>query len=216
MLIFFFAGRILERYIPRKKFIGVYIVGGLIGSVLYVASYNFFPVFSNMTNSSLLGASGSVLAIVMALGTYIPEMEVAIFGIFRVKLKWMATFMGVWFVVFAVGLDNAGGHIAHIGGVLYGAYFGWKFRIGKDILKWYDRFLNRVANVFRRNPKMKVKYYSAKKNMKSSKQDHNYNISKIAKQKIIDSILDKISKSGYESLTREEKSILFDASNENK
>ncbi|HVN57616.1 MAG TPA: rhomboid family intramembrane serine protease [Bacteroidales bacterium] len=203
MLWLYWFGMIFLEYFDQKKLVGVYILGGLAGAVTYVISYNIFPAFASQVESSipLLGASASVMAIVIAAAAYVPDYTVTLFLFGRVKIKYIAI---VIFILTSV-LDfsvNSGGKLAHIGGALLGYIYTLSYRRGTDLTKWLNRLLDRIMTLFRPRKKLKVTY-------KKAADDYEYNRIKVQNQEQINRILDKISKGGYDSLTREEKDMLF-------
>ena len=213
MLMFYFAGKFFTVLMGSKKLVSTYIIGGLFGLLLFIISYNVFPALTHLVGGQISGASAAVMAIFVALGTFAPDAPVRIlfFGPFKM-IYVVLVFVLIDFARLSSSLDlanpsmgNAGGWISHIGGAIYGAWFGFNLRQGRDISKWFDKMLNWFGNLFKPKPKLKI--YS-----KKPIPDDIYNDIKAEKQKKIDRILDKISKSGYESLSKEEKDFLFNAS----
>jgi len=203
MLWLYWFGMIFLEYFDQKKLVAVYFLGGLSGAVAYVASYNIFPAFSAIVENSipLLGASASVMAIVIAIAAYVPDYTVMLFLFGRVKIKYIAI---VIFILTSV-LDfsvNSGGKLAHIGGALFGYIFTMSYKQGKDISRWFNRMVDWFVTLFKPSKKLKVTY-------RRSADDYEYNRIKVERQEEINRILDKISKGGYDSLTRDEKDILF-------
>lgn len=208
MLILYFGGQIFLQFLDAKKLIGTYILGGISGGLLYILTFNIFPVFSGIVSGALaLGASASVMAVLIAIAAYVPNYTVRLLFLGNVKLKYIALFYVIMDII-SIPQGNSGGHIAHLGGAFFGFYFVYRLRSGKDITVGVNRLLNYIAHLFSSKRKMKVVY----KNPGKTKSDVAYNAQKAANQQKIDAILDKISKSGYDSLTKEEKAILFDAS----
>ncbi|MGF1583709.1 MAG: rhomboid family intramembrane serine protease [Bacteroidales bacterium] len=201
----YWLGRIFLEYLDGRKLLGVYILGGLAGAALYILSFNLFPAFEQVLPvSRALGASAGVLAVVIAISVYVPSYTIYLMFLGPVKLKYIAAFMIVLDIISISG-SNAGGHIAHLGGALFGWFFIRQYKKGKDITRGINLLLTSASNLFKRRSKLKVEY-------RKTKSDYEYNKQKAMKQQHIDDILDKISKSGYESLTREEKEILFKVS----
>jgi membrane associated rhomboid family serine protease len=201
----YWFGRIFLEYLDEKRLLGVYILGGLAGAALYIISFNLFPAFSQVLPFSLaLGASAAVLAIVISISVYVPNYTIYLLFLGPVKLKYIAAFMIVLDVISIAG-SNAGGHIAHLGGALFGWLFIRQYRQGNDITKSVTWVAAGISNLFKPSPRFKVEY-------KKTKDDFEYNKQKVMRQQHIDEILDKISKSGYESLSKEEKEILFKVS----
>lgn len=208
MLILYFGGQIFLQFLDAKKLIGTYILGGISGGLLFILTFNIFPVFNEIVSGALaLGASASVMAVLIAIAAYVPNYTVRLVLLGNVKLKYIALFYVIMDII-SIPQGNAGGHIAHLGGAFFGFYFIYRLRNGKDITVGVNRLLNYIAHLFSSKRKMKVVY----KNPGKTKSDVAYNAQKAANQQKIDAILDKISKSGYDSLSKEEKAILFDAS----
>ena len=203
LLWLFWFGTVFIQDLGLKKLLSTYLLGGLTGGVLYVIFYNLFPVFSQVKESSVaLGASASVMAIVVAAATYRPDRKMQLILIGPVKIVYIALAMFVLtsMVDFSV---NTGGKIAHIGGAFMGFLIAYYYKQGKDITTGFERMLDRIASWFKPGKqKMKVTH-------KRSSDDIEYNAQKADEQKDIDKILDKISKAGYDSLSAREKELLF-------
>ncbi len=202
LLILYWFGIIFLQYFDDKKLLSLYLVGGLAGAALYILFFNIFPVFqAHVSMSIMLGASASVMAIVMATAVYAPNYTVNLMFIGPVQLKYIAIFYVVLDVL-SIASDNSGGHIAHLGGALFGYLYISQMKKGKNITRGFDRFMDKIFSLFKPRQKFKVTY-------KRPMTDYDYNKSKAEKQKDIDKILDKIAKSGYDSLSKSEKEILF-------
>ena len=201
MLWLFWFGKIFLQYLDQKQLLSVYLLGGIFGAILFIVSYNLFPVL-NADYAVALGASASVMAVVFAISFYVPNYQLALMFIGNVKLKYIAIFSIVLDVI-SIPSGNSGGHIAHIGGALLGWYFITEYKKGKLITKGFEKILNSFFILFKRSPKMKVSY------KKTGNKDYDYKNSKVAEQKEMDIILEKISKSGYSSLSKDEKELLF-------
>jgi membrane associated rhomboid family serine protease len=210
MVALYYGGQLFSQFLGQKKIWSVYINGGLAGALLYIFSYNLFPVFGDAISvSKAIGASASIMAIIAGIGAYMPNMQVRLFFLGNVKLKWIIIFLVVVDLL-SISQSNSGGHISHLGGALYGYLFAIQLKKGNDISKWVwpvSDFFKRVFNS-PRTPKFKVKHSSG-----IPKSDYQYNAQKKKNQDQLDAILDKISKSGYDSLTKEEKNFLFKQSN---
>jgi len=208
MLVLYFGSQIFGQFLNQKKLVLVYILGGLAGGLLYVLSFNLFPVFSEVMPSSIaLGASASVMAILVAAATYVPNFGVRLMFIGEVKLKYIAMGYLVLDIVSIQG-SNSGGHIAHLGGALFGFMYIQQLKKGRDFTGGFSQFLDYLKAFFKPRKNMKVVY----KKQGKTKTNQAYNNQKVNNQKRIDVVLDKISKSGYDSLSADEKAILFDAS----
>ena len=189
-----FAGKLFLDYFNEKQFFSTYILGGLCGGILFILSFNYLPAFEIANqNAKAMGASASVLAIMFAISTHIPNYRIQIPFIGMIKIKYLALSLIILDVI-SIPKGNAGGHIAHIGGALFGYIYAKQLNKGIDISKNLYQLINIVSlkNIFKKQNK-------TKKN-----------------QTKIDTILEKISKSGYSSLNKQEKEILFNASKENK
>jgi len=207
MLMLYIFGKIFQDYAGSKRVPAVYIYGGLIGAVLALATYHLIPAFQQFAPAEfMVGASAGVMAIVLAAATLVPDYLLHLFILGPVRLKFIALFVVVLDLIGVSTYTNAGGHLSHIGGALFGYLFVVQMKKGKDFSVGFNNFLFRVQQLFRRKPKIKIVH-------KRSLSDEEYNQNRKIRQEEIDAILDKISKSGYESLTKKEKEILFKASN---
>jgi membrane associated rhomboid family serine protease len=207
LLWLFWMGKIFAEYLGNKKLLSTYILGGIAGAIFFIVFYNVFPLFrKELAIAQALGASASVLAITIAIAAYIPDYTLHLILIGPVKLKYIALATVVLDLIGMSG-GNAGGHIAHLGGALYGYIFAMNLKSGKNIASWFDRMADGIKNLFSRKGKMKV----VKKARPLTDDEYLHN--KKASQERVDSILDKISRSGYGSLTAEERDILFNYSN---
>jgi membrane associated rhomboid family serine protease len=206
MLWLYWFGRIFLQYLNERQLGGLYLLGGISGAILFVLSYNIFPYFSTLQGSSyLMGASGAVMAVVFAISFYKKDYEIQLLLIGRVKLIYLALFtLGV--DLLAITSDNAGGHLAHIGGALFGIWFAMRIQKGKDLTRPMNRLVDWFVNLVRRKPKMKVTVNPR------SETDMQYNTRKQQNTAELNVILDRLRQSGYESLSGEEKRKLFDAS----
>lgn len=208
MLWLYWFGRLFLNFFSARHLRGLYVLGGIAGAVLYMVAYNLFPYFRDaVAFSYLLGASASVLAIVVATAVREPDYPVQFMFIGTVRLKYVAIFMVVLDLLFMTA-DNAGGHLAHLGGALAGWWFASGLVKGRDLTRWINMALDFCSGRWRqtpRKPKMKVHYGDKEK-------DYDFNARKKARADEIDRILDKLRKSGYNSLTEDEKKSLFDAS----
>ena len=216
MLWLYWFGRLFLYFFSSKHLRGLYVVGGLLGGLFYIVSYNLFPVFAgDLYSATLVGASASVLAIAVATAVREPDYRINLMLIGPVRLKYFALFI-VLFDILYVGGSNAGGHLAHLGGALAGWWFVRGINRGYDITHWANVCIDAIGALFRkwerkpRKPKMKVHVNNATGN--DRKTDYDYNARKKAQSAEVDHILEKLKKSGYSSLTDEEKRKLFDAS----
>lgn len=212
LLWLYWFGTVFIQELGLKKLLSTYLLGGLAGGILYVISYNLFPVFDSVRDQSIaLGASASVMAVVVASATYQPERRMHLILIGPVKIVYIALVMFILtsMVDFSV---NTGGKIAHIGGGLMGFLFAHYYRRGRDISRGFDRMMDSVATWFKPRERLKVTYKRSAE-QKRPADDLEYNRQKAEEQKEIDRILEKISKAGYDSLSAREKEMLFKMSN---
>lgn len=206
MFALYWFGRLFLTYFTGKQLFGLYFFGGLTAGLVYVLSYNVFPLFSQMSDSSiLLGASGSIMAIIVATALQSPNLEMRFMLIGAVKLKYIAI-VAVLVSFFGITSSNAGGELAHLGGALYGYFFIVSLHRGKDYTKGFNRLMDHLSNLFKPR-KLKVKHTV---NTGQKMSDGEFNRHKAAKMVDIDRILDKVKTSGYGSLTSEEKKKLFE------
>jgi len=209
MLWLYWFGRIFLEYLDQKKLLSIYLLGGLAGGVLYIFFYNISPAFSDALPVSVaLGASAAVMAIVMAISFYVPDYRINLLFIGPLKLKYLAIAV-ILIDILSIQGSNAGGHIAHLGGALFGILYAGQLKRGKDISRGFNRLMDWFFSLFKRRPRMKVKY---KKPEGRPETDIEFKTRKAEEQKEIDRILEKISRSGYDALTKEEKEILFRSS----
>ncbi len=199
----YFAGRLFMEYLGGRRLLSTYLLGGLIGGLLYVVTYNVFPAFSEVVGlSNNRGASAGVMAIVIGAATFAPNLKVRLFFTLEVKLWIIAAISVVMDLVYLSQGNNAGGHIAHIGGAFFGYISVSQFKKGKDLTEGFSRFMDNIVNWFK--PKSKIK-----KVYTNTRNDENFKVRKNQSQQRMNTILDKISKSGYDSLSKEEKEFLF-------
>ena len=212
MILLYFGGMIFQEYLSKSKLLWTYIFGGLSGAIFFLLAFNLFPVFDGVKSDSLaLGASASVLAIIIAISTYVPDYTVQLFLVGRVKLKYLALAM-ILIDVLSIQSDNAGGHIAHLGGAFWGILYGYSLRNGNDIYKMLDGL---KLPKFKWGEGKSSKFSTSRPTSGKPMNDEIYNKKRAASQEEIDRILDKISRSGYSSLSKEEKELLFKTSNKN-
>lgn len=208
LLTLFFFGRIFQEYM-QKKILSVYVMAALCGAFLSFSAQHLFHNLKQFDPASgMLGASAGIMGVVLATATLLPDLSIRVLFIGNVTLKYIAIFFVVIDIISLPYYHNSGGHIAHLGGAVYGFLFSWQLRKGRDWSKPFNKGFDLLKSVFSGKPrtKMKVAY-------KRKVSDEEFNYSKMQEQQRIDEILDKISRSGYESLSKEEKDFLFKASN---
>ena len=186
MLILYYFGNILKNIFGEKLILNLFLSGIVAGGLTYLISYNLFPVFKGV-NSVMIGASAGVMSVLFFLAAYDAQYRIRII-FFDIKILYIALFL-FFYDIIQIPLNNSGGHIAHIGGALWGYYYSVKYNNGSDLL-------NSILSYFKKNT-------NNKSSVKSKKDNKNFDQNKI------DEILDKISDSGYDSLTKSEKEYLF-------
>ena len=196
MLWLYWMGQIFEEYLGTKRIVSLYVIGGLAGAAFFILCYNVFPLFTgSLATAAVVGASASVMAVIIATATLLPDYTIYMMFIGPVKLKWLALF---YVVIDFLGIagPNAGGEIAHLGGALMGFIYIKQLNRGNDLSHSVDK-------IFSQRPKVKVV---------SNNKSYQQQSPSIPRQEEIDHILDKISQSGYDSLNKHEKEVLFRAS----
>jgi len=202
MLWLYWFGRIFLEYLDQRKLVAVYLMGGLSGAIIYIFSFNVFPAFAGVVNESVaIGASASVMAVVIAIAAYVPDYTIQLLLLGRVKIKYMALAIFVLTSVMDFS-TNSGGKLAHIGGAFFGYLYTINLRQGKDMGRGFNKIIDLIVTAFKPRKNLKVTH-------KKPANEYEYNKVKTEHQTRINSILDKISKGGYDSLTKEEKDTLF-------
>lgn len=211
MLVLYFVGRSFSNLFNTKLSLNVYFLGIITGGLAYMLVYALLPNGVFGTTGDLVGASAGVRASLIFLCAYMPNYEVAIVK-WRIKL--------LYFGLVMVGLDalglfsgmNEGGYVAHLGGDILGFFYAKQLTKGKDIGKGFERIMDSVSSLFSFKSKGKLKTVHKRSKKSKAFAGHTKDeFGEFNKQKQIDIILDKISKSGYESLSNEEKEFLFRA-----
>lgn len=217
MLALYWFGNIVGDLIGKSKVIPIYILGGLVGGAFYLLAYNLLPYFQNSVQAATaIGASAGVTAIVMAATTISPNYEVRLFMVLNLKLKWL-TAAYIFVDLISIQYDNPGGHIAHLGGFFIGWLYVFLLQKGVDMAKPFHALEDFFTKLFTKKSNLKVAYKNENKQTTSQQQRQTFakqNNVNVNKQEYLDSILDKINKSSYESLSQEEKDFLFKVSQE--
>ncbi len=204
MIVLYVGGRLFSDFIGQNRLAATYLLGGLAGALFFIGSYNIFPVFQEVKSISLaIGASASVLSIFIAIAVYMPDYRLPLLLIGSIRLKYIALFFVVIDII-SIDQGNPGGHLAHLGGACWGFIYATLLKSGKDPAKPVGLWLAAIGSLFRRKPAFKVEY-----NRERPLTDEDYNDVKAEERKRMDHILDKISQSGYDSLSKEEKKFLF-------
>ncbi len=224
MLWLYWLGRIFMEYFNAKQLTALYIYGALGGAALYLAAYNLLPVFHGQ-GSYMLGASASVIAIVVATATYAPDYRIGLLFIGAVSLKWVAI-VTVGIDLLSIDAVNPGGHIAHLGGALVGVLYGMMMKRGHDITAPLNAAIDSVVAMFSRLGSMKKAkgpgapvggsaYRRTDSSATSSAAGRDTSASRPG-EKELDEVLAKIKRSGYTALTPEERDLLFSFSRKDK
>ena len=208
MLVFYWFGRLFAEYLGSDKLVAVYVLGFLAGGIAFLLAYNLIPYYQqNIPAGGMVGASAAVNAVVVACATLVPNYTFYLLFLGPVRIKYIAAFFIILSFIGTVG-TNAGGNVAHLGGALIGYLYIRQLQAGVNWGGWVTVTLDWFKQIFKPDAKVKISYRSQRKRPKESRRPSPDRIS----QDEIDAILDKISAGGYESLTREEKEKLFNAS----
>ncbi len=212
MLFLYWFGRIIQEFLNSKRVISLYVLGGLFGGLLYIFIYNFIPFYSDrVAESMMLGASAGVFAIVVGAAVFMPNYTFFLLFLGPVKIKYIAIFYVFMSFIGSTGY-NAGGEIAHLGGAFIGWMYITQLNKGSDLGGWVISFINFVKSMFKPQPKIKVTHRGESRRKHKRSAPKTTSSSSETPQAEIDAILDKISQSGYESLSKDEKQKLFNAS----
>ncbi len=211
MITLYWFGKLFVEYLGSDKLVAVYVLGGIAGAVFYLLSFNFIPYFVAQSNSAtipivMVGASASVNAIVVAAATLLPDYTFFLFFFGAVRIKYIAAIIVFLSFLGTIG-GNAGGNLAHLGGALMGFIYIRQLQAGINWGGWITSIIDATKSLFQPRPKVKVTYRKEEPKGKKST-----SVASKASQDEIDAILDKISDRGYESLSKEEKEKLFNAS----
>ncbi len=211
----YWFGQIVQDTIGKSKIIPIYLMGGIAGGLLYMLAFNTLPVFSTLTSTAFcFGASAAVMAIVLSAATIAPNYELLLFLIGPVKIKWIAL---AYIILDLINIQhgNPGGHIAHLGGALFGFIYIRQLQRGTDLGKIYYLLSDFFSSLLQKKDKLRVAYKkktasaNTKKSTEALKKGANEQ-----QQERLNAILDKINRSSYDSLSKEEKEFLFKMSQE--
>lgn len=213
MIFLYFGGQFFRNLLGERRLLYTYLVGGLVGGIVQITANEFIPFFMLRSSAGMIGASAAVMAVFIAVAFYRPNAQVYLFGLFPVRLIVLALiFMAMDFL--SLTKDDNVGHLAHLGGALLGYLSIQNVHSPTNFLSkiemWGDRQWMKIQAVFKRKPKMRAyKTHTKTPDYGRAKSDEDFLAEKKAKQERIDTILDKISKKGYDSLSKEEKQFLF-------
>ena len=212
MIALYWFGKIFLSFFSTRHFVGVYLLGGIVGGLFFMLAYNIFPFFSSsVAYAGLVGASAAVLAVVTAAAYRVPDYRINLLFIGEITLKTFAIATIVISILLTTS-DNAGGSFAHLGGAFSGYLFAYYLNKGRDLTFYINKAVDAIAGLCNRlfnkakTPKMKI--FKGK-----HADDYEYNSREKKRSENIDTILEKVKKYGYSSLTEDEKKQLFDASN---
>lgn len=207
MIFLYWFGKLFVEYLGSDKLIALYVLGGITGALIYLAAYNLIPsppdFLTKSSGGGMVGASGAIFAVMVGAATLLPDYTFYLMFLGPVRIKYIAAFYIVLSFIGTTG-SNAGGNLAHLGGALMGFVYIKQLQAGVNWGGWITSVLYWVKGLFKPSAKVKVTYRKTESKAKSS-------VNK-ASQEEIDAILDKISDRGYESLSKDEKEKLFNAS----
>jgi len=204
LITLYFMGQLFTQIAGSKKLWQIYFLGGISGYLNKVIIFNLLPRFEGV--HMVLGASAAVMAVSVAAAVLRPKQMIFIYGVFKVELRWLVLVLVLLDLASIRTGSNSGGHIGHLGGAFFGFLYGYQILNGKDITTWLDKLSAYITSLTGRR-KMKVASRNAR-----ARSDEEFNLEKRKRQKRVDGILDKIGRSGYDALTREEKDFLFKSS----
>jgi membrane associated rhomboid family serine protease len=205
MLVLNFAGRLFMSFFTSKQFLGLYVLSGLFAGLIYILVFYVLKI-----NAPIIGASAAIMGILVATTTYQPLMELRLLLIGGVKL-WHITAFILFIDLIQLQLENTGGHISHLAGAFFGFIFIKLLQNGIDLSKIVTSFLDFFSNLFQKKQPKPFKKVHRNYNSKPIEKSVSKIVTKDKTQQQIDEILDKISQSGYDCLTKEEKEFLFKA-----
>lgn len=218
MLILYYAGVYFLNYFSPKKLLNFYFLGAIFGALVFMASYNLFPAFQGTGRSYLIGASAGVMAVLVGIATHIPHMRIRLIILGSIKFWWIAAFLVILDVI-QIPISNPGGHLAHLGGAAFGYVYATQLGKGNNIASGFEKMMDWFGSLFSGSKpvrKSKLKTVHRRKNTSGTTSTYTSRTrNKKEEQEKIDAILDKISKSGYDSLTKQEKDYLFNAGKDN-
>lgn len=209
MLFLYFAGKAFEQLFDQKRLIYTYIFGGFFGILIQLVGMYTFPVFLG-NSDEIIGASGAVMALFAAIAFHRPSMKVSFFGAFEFQIIWLALAFIVYDFI-QIGIYDGTSHLVHLGGAIFGMWSISNITSSSNIINVIMRFFDSIIQFFRKliAPQSRMRVKKGGQNTARFQTDEEYNEDAVARQKKIDLILEKIAKSGYESLTKTEKEYLF-------
>ena len=214
MLVLYWFGRVFVDFLGSQKLINLYVMGAIAGALTYLLAYNMIPFYSERINlfDGMVGASAAVYAISVATATYWPDHRFYLLFFGPVKIKYLVAVYLFFSFLGSVGA-NAGGNLAHLGGALIGFIYAKQLAKGNEMGVWVFKSMEFIKSFFVAKQKIKVSHRQSSSKKTYSKSSSTSSSKTTYSQDEIDKILDKISESGYDSLTKDEKEKLFNASN---
>jgi membrane associated rhomboid family serine protease len=205
MIVLNFSSQLFLTFFSQKQLLGLYILSSIFAGIAFVLGYYFLNLSAN-----IVGASAAIMAILVAATTYSPLMNVRLLLIGNVKL-WHITLVILVIDLMQIRMDNSGGHIAHLAGAFFGFVFIKLLENGNDLSKIVSSVIDFFVNLFSKSKSTPFKKVHKNYKRPAGKPTPSRIITKDKTQQQIDEILDKISRSGYDCLTKEEKEFLFKA-----
>jgi membrane associated rhomboid family serine protease len=203
MVLLYISGKMMLNLFKKELFLNTFFIGVIAGGLIFILSFNIFPVFQGV-NSVLIGSSAGVMAVLVFMASYMPNSPVRVF-VFSVPIIYIALGF-ILLSYFLIPVSNPGGNLAHLGGAAWGYIYQRQYLKGNDIGAWFMGTFSKIKSLF--------STASNPKKQRRKKRSSNTNAKSGVNQKKVDAILDKIADSGYESLTKEEKEYLFRAGRE--
>ncbi len=204
LIILNFSGQLFLTFFNQKQLLGLYVLSAIFAGVVFVSSFYLMNIIA-----PIVGASAAIMAILVAVTTYSPLMNVRLLLVGNVKL-WQITVVILVIDLLQIRLENSGGHIAHLAGAFFGFVFIKLLEKGTDLSKIVSSIIDFFVNLFKKSPSKPFKKVH-KNYKKPAEKPTSRIVTKDKTQQQIDEILDKISRSGYDCLTKEEKEFLFKA-----
>ena len=211
MLMLYYLSNVAANIFKEKLVLNVFFLGIITGGLLFLGVVNLWPT-NYFVSPGIVGASAGVAALLAFVPTYLPDSAIRLFGAFNIKWMHIAIFFVVFDIIRLFSGQNQGGYVSHLGGYILGFYYASQLKRGTDIGLGFGWLMDRFVNLFK--PKSTLKTVHRKSPRSTTTKRTKSHSETSSKQKRIDNILDKISKSGYESLSAEEKEFLFKAGKE--
>lgn len=213
MLMLYFVGKLFESFFGEKRLLAIYLLGGITGGCFEILAHSFVPSLADQS-VVIVGASGSIMAIFIGLAFYKPNLVVSLFGVFDLKIIYLALIY-ILYDFLSLGLNDGTAHFAHLGGAIIGILAAQNTTKSSNFIFKFEQLIYKFFSIFKKYSDKKSTFNNSNKSNVKFKSDEDFNLEKKNKQAKTDQILEKISKSGYESLSKAEKEFLFKQSNTN-